>query len=171
MEERIQQAERALLLIYIEALGGGHSVVTRFKAFGLNSQRARQFRLMINATKEEAAVAAKLAAAQSQSEIQVKPSAPLVPGQGPKKETAPTLPNKSQPQPQQGQGESVEVVAAGRISDIHVDIERGVSNTQMAAKYDKKELIECAMIDGVTILADWTEKQIIAAIKNHSLKV
>ena len=166
MEEQILAAEKALYLAYISAFGAGHSTVTRFKSFGLNSQRVRQFRAMINATKEEAAVAAKYAAAQPQSEIQVKPSAPLVPGQGPNKTPAQS-PNKSTEQPQSGA--KVDPVVVGRISDIVMDAANGVSNTQMAAKYDKKELTECAVINGVTVSPDWSEKQIVAAIKKAVL--
>ena len=162
MEERsLIEIEKELYLAYVAKYGGGHTVVRQFRSYLMNGPRAGDGRRLIANAANEITEAAAMAA--KKAPLQVKQSAPLVPEQEPTKSIPAPLPNKSTvPMPEKTEGDPVVV---GRLSDIHYDIEKGVSNTQMAAKYDKKELTECAKINGVTILPEWNEKQIIAAIK------
>jgi len=162
------EIEKELFIAYGEHYGYGHSVARQFKAFLINGQRAGDARRMLANAQAEVQAAAKTAAPSAPgvgaNVFPAKfPSQPLPP-----QPVAKTLP---EPLPEQTQSGRVENVGDVAVADnLRADIVAGLSNTQIAAKYERSDLVTFALSLPVVIMADMSEKQIVAAIKKAMSK-
>lgn len=171
MEQKktLLEIEKELYLAYGEQYGYGHSATRQFVAFLMNGPRKGEVRGMLAAAKDEVQQAAKTAAPSAPgvgaNVFPAKsPSQPLQPP----KAAAPTLP---EPLPEPTQPDPVEGVGDVVVADnLRADILAGLSNVQIAAKYDRNSLVMFALSISDIQVADMSEKQIVAAIKKAMSK-
>jgi hypothetical protein len=167
MEEKtILEREKELYLSYVAKYGGGHTIVRQFRAYLMNGPRAGEARRMLQNAQDDARAAAN-EFLQLQNTIEVKQSAPT-PVQVQQEKPAQQLLEPLPPQTAQSEGGEVVVVdeAAHKWqTEFRADLSANMSNVQLAAKYNRTQLITFGVIVNAEIGPDMSEKQIVAAIK------
>lgn len=168
-EKQLIEIEKELFLAYGAKYGFGHSITRQFKTHLLNTRGSEAVR-MLNSAKNDVQSAAKTAALLAPG---VGPK--LAPAKSPLQPQPPTLPQPlalpvQLPTPtQQGSDESAGDAAESK-GLVWADISAGLSNVQIAAKYSRETLEQCAQTVKATTTPDMSEKQIVAAIKKAMSK-